>query len=51
MPVSMWGNVAVEESYEFLHAGAALKGGFSRYEYQRNPVANGCVFVSLPKGG
>lgn len=32
--VSHWGNIAVEEIYELKHAGAALKGGFSRFDYQ-----------------
>lgn len=32
--VSHWGNIAVEEIYELKHAGAVLKGGFSRFEYQ-----------------
>lgn len=33
--VSHWGNIAVEEVIHLSHAGAALKGPFSRYEYQR----------------
>uniref|UniRef100_A0A8D8M298 Dolichyl-diphosphooligosaccharide--protein glycosyltransferase subunit 1 n=1 Tax=Cacopsylla melanoneura TaxID=428564 RepID=A0A8D8M298_9HEMI len=33
--VSHWGNIAVEEEIELVHAGAKLKGSFSRYEYQR----------------
>jgi hypothetical protein len=32
--VSHWGNVAFEEYVEVRHAGARLKGGFSRFEYQ-----------------
>jgi oligosaccharyltransferase complex subunit alpha (ribophorin I) len=32
--VSLWGNVAVEEHYDLRHTGAALKGGFSRLDYQ-----------------
>ncbi len=32
--VSHWGSIAVEEIYELQHAGALLKGGFSRFEYQ-----------------
>jgi len=33
--VSHWGNVAVEETVDIRHTGAALKGSFSRYDYQR----------------
>lgn len=33
--VSMWGNIAVEETVDVRHNGALLKGAFSRYEYQR----------------
>jgi len=33
--VSMWGNLAIEETVDVKHAGAQLKGSFSRYEYQR----------------
>eukprot|EP01119_Soliformovum_irregulare_P005356 TRINITY_DN17124_c0_g1_i1.p1 TRINITY_DN17124_c0_g1~~TRINITY_DN17124_c0_g1_i1.p1 ORF type:complete len:627 (+),score=200.79 TRINITY_DN17124_c0_g1_i1:59-1882(+) len=33
--VSHWSNVAVEETYHIQHDGAALKGTFSRYDYQR----------------
>lgn len=32
--VSHWGSIAIEEIYELKHAGAALKGGFSRFDYQ-----------------
>lgn len=32
--ISHWGNIAVEEIYELLHAGARLVGGFSRIDYQ-----------------
>ena len=31
--VSHWGNINVEEIYELKHAGAVLKGGFSRLDY------------------
>jgi len=31
--VSHWGNVAFEEVFELQHAGAKLKGGFSRFDY------------------
>lgn len=33
--LSMWGNIAVEETVDVAHKGAALKGSFSRYEFQR----------------
>eukprot|EP00088_Acartia_fossae_P017193 TRINITY_DN1973_c0_g1_i10.p1 TRINITY_DN1973_c0_g1~~TRINITY_DN1973_c0_g1_i10.p1 ORF type:complete len:605 (-),score=156.57 TRINITY_DN1973_c0_g1_i10:614-2428(-) len=33
--VSMWGNIAIEETVDVKHNGAQLKGSFSRYEYQR----------------
>lgn len=33
--VSMWGNIAIEETIDVVHKGAALKGSFSRYEFQR----------------
>jgi len=33
--VSMWGNIAVEETVDVFHNGAQLKGSFSRYEFQR----------------
>jgi len=33
--VSMWGNIAVEETIDVSHKGALLKGSFSRYEFQR----------------
>jgi len=39
--ISHWGNIAVEEHYLLKHTGAALKGGFSRYDYQRNPTLKG----------
>lgn len=32
--VSHWGSIAVEEMYDLKHAGAVLKGGFSRFDYQ-----------------
>ena len=32
--VSHWGNINVEDHFDLLHTGAALKGGFSRIEYQ-----------------
>jgi oligosaccharyltransferase complex subunit alpha (ribophorin I) len=33
--LSMWGNIAIEETVDVRHAGAVLKGSFSRYEFQR----------------
>lgn len=33
--LSMWGNIAVEETVDVRHSGAQLKGSFSRYEFQR----------------
>merc|ERR1711990_1356820 len=33
--VSMWGNLAIEETIDVSHRGAQLKGSFSRYEFQR----------------
>merc|ERR1719225_212076 len=33
--LSMWGNIAIEETIDVAHKGAQLKGSFSRYEYQR----------------
>jgi oligosaccharyltransferase complex subunit alpha (ribophorin I) len=35
--LSHWGNIAVEETLNVKHIGAALKGSFSRYDYQRQP--------------
>eukprot|EP00093_Oithona_nana_P010989 10989.XXX_374591_372528_1 [CDS] Oithona nana genome sequencing. len=35
LEVSMWGNIAVEETVDVRHNGAVLKGSFSRYEFQR----------------
>ena len=33
--LSMWGNIAIEETIDVKHNGALLKGSFSRYEFQR----------------
>lgn len=33
--VSHWGNIAVEETVDLYHYGAALKGPFSRFDYMR----------------
>merc|ERR1712137_31943 len=50
--VSHWGNVAVEESWNLHHAGALLKGTFSRLDYMRGAAGNSVrEFVQwLPKG-
>ena len=47
--VSHWGKIAIEEIYELKHAGAKLKGGFSRYDHSvasRNSE-NGADFNTL----
>lgn len=41
------GNIAVEDIYELKHAGAVLKGGFSRFEYQARRGAPSPSFRSL----
>lgn len=42
--VSHWGNIAVEETIDIVHSGAALKGSFSRYDYQKDSRSNqACV--------
>jgi len=35
LELSMWGNLAIEETIDVVHRGALLKGSFSRYEFQR----------------
>mmetsp|Transcript_13654 Transcript_13654/g.18686 ORF Transcript_13654/g.18686 Transcript_13654/m.18686 type:complete len:450 (+) Transcript_13654:22-1371(+) len=45
--VSHWGNIAIEELYELKHAGAKLKGGFSRFDYQMKRTAQSPSFRSL----
>merc|ERR1719203_1611496 len=35
LELSMWGNIAVEETVDMAYRGALLKGSFSRYEFQR----------------
>jgi oligosaccharyltransferase complex subunit alpha (ribophorin I) len=46
--VSHWGaNVAIEETYNIQHDGAALKGTFSRFDYQRTPPGKGSVVAAL----
>lgn len=47
MEVSHWGNIAIEELYELKHAGAKLKGGFSRFDYQMKRAAQSPSFRSL----
>lgn len=34
--VSHWGNIAIEETIDMVHSGAALKGSFSRYDFQKD---------------
>lgn len=34
--ISHWGNIAVEETIDIVHSGAALKGSFSRYDFQKD---------------
>ena len=46
--VSHWGNVFFEDIYELKHAGAKLKGGFSRFDFQtRRSSAPTPAFSSL----
>lgn len=45
--ISHWGNVAVKEHYQLAHVGARHKGGFSRYDFQRNPSANGIASLNM----
>ena len=45
--VSHWGSITVEEIYELHHAGAKLKGGFSRIDYQMSRGASSPSFKSL----
>lgn len=33
--LSMWGNIAIEETIDIKHNGAVLKGSFSRYDFSR----------------
>ncbi|KMT17367.1 hypothetical protein BVRB_2g038230 [Beta vulgaris subsp. vulgaris] len=39
--ISHWGSVQVREHYKLAHAGARLKGAFSRVEYQSRPSISG----------
>lgn len=34
--LSHWGNIAIEETIDIVHSGAALKGSFSRYDFQKD---------------
>jgi len=45
--ISHWGNAAVEAKHQLVHAGARLKGSFSRLDYQRNPGAAKSAVRSL----
>ncbi|CAM9253618.1 unnamed protein product, partial [Heterosigma akashiwo] len=45
--VSHWGNVAVEELYEVRHAGARLKGGFSRIDFMQKRLRESPAFTAL----
>src|SRR4051812_24443514 len=47
LEVSHWGAITVEEIYELRHAGAKLKGGFSRFDYQMRRTATSPSFRSL----
>lgn len=41
--VSHWGNIAVEETIDLVHAGAKLKGSFSRFDYMRRQGGSASV--------
>ena len=45
--VSHWGSISFEEIYELKHAGAKLKGGFSRFDYQMKRMNQSPSFRSL----
>ena len=45
--VSHWGSISVEEVIELEHAGARLKGGFSRFDYQMRRTEDSHSFRSL----
>jgi len=47
LEVSHWGSITVEEIYELHHAGAKLKGGFSRIDYQMSRGGQSPSFKSL----
>ncbi|KAL1540638.1 Dolichyl-diphosphooligosaccharide--protein glycosyltransferase subunit 1A [Salvia divinorum] len=44
--ISHWGNVQVTENYNLVHAGAELKGEFSRLDYQARPHVRGASALS-----
>jgi oligosaccharyltransferase complex subunit alpha (ribophorin I) len=50
LQVSAWGVLTVEETYRVKHVGASLKGGFSRFEYQRSesPAVVPILTAELP---
>ncbi|XP_021771023.1 dolichyl-diphosphooligosaccharide--protein glycosyltransferase subunit 1B-like [Chenopodium quinoa] len=39
--ISHWGSIQVREQYTLAHAGARLKGAFSRVDYQSKPSVSG----------
>jgi oligosaccharyltransferase complex subunit alpha (ribophorin I) len=41
--ISHWGNIAVEETIDMVHAGAKLKGSFSRFDYMRRQGGSSSV--------
>ena len=45
--MSHWGSISIEEIYELKHAGAVLKGGFSRFDYQMRRSQSSPSFRSL----
>lgn len=47
LEVSHWGAITVEEIYELKHAGAVLKGGFSRFDYQMRRTGSSPSFRNL----
>ncbi|OAF69111.1 hypothetical protein A3Q56_03153 [Intoshia linei] len=51
--ISHWTNIMVENKVEMVHAGAILKGGFSRLDFDQNPTRNGqvieTILAKLPK--
>jgi oligosaccharyltransferase complex subunit alpha (ribophorin I) len=48
--VSHWGMISIEEVYDLQHAGAKLKGGFSRFDYQSKRQGDSPSFRSLHAG-
>jgi oligosaccharyltransferase complex subunit alpha (ribophorin I) len=45
--VSHWGNLAVEQSIDIRHDGAALQGQFSRIDFQRNPGGSPAAVLQI----